>query len=137
MMIYLLDTNAVTALGDNNQAARQNLEQIQPEDEVYTCFVVLAEWDLGVLLAKNVVRQREILVKGTRIFNILTGILHSTHEVCSSYSAIAAELRKAGTQIPANDMWIAAVARSIGATIVTSDKHFTKVQGLLVVDWTQ
>ena len=54
-----------------------------------------------------------------------------------AYGQIAAELRRAGTMIPQNDIWIAAVARSIGATVVTNDGHFLMVSKLSVIDWTK
>jgi tRNA(fMet)-specific endonuclease VapC len=33
-------------------------------------------------------------------------------------------LRKAGTHIPTNDVWIAALAARDGATVLTYDQHF-------------
>ena len=40
------------------------------------------------------------------------------------YAQIIVELRQAGTPVPTNDAWIAAVAARAGATIVTYDQHF-------------
>jgi len=33
-------------------------------------------------------------------------------------------LRKAGTPLPTNDIWVAAVASRDGATVLTYDEHF-------------
>jgi len=46
------------------------------------------------------------------------------------YSRIALQLRRQGTPIPANDMWIAAQAMEHGAELLTSDRHFEQVGGL-------
>lgn len=47
------------------------------------------------------------------------------------YARIAAQLRKQGTPIPANDIWIAAQTVEVGAELITMDQHFEKVQGLV------
>lgn len=51
---------------------------------------------------------------------------------------IRAYLRKQATPIGPYDLLIAAQARRVGATLVTANtREFTRVPGLLVVDWTQ
>lgn len=47
------------------------------------------------------------------------------------YSRIAAQLKRQGTPIPANDIWIAAQALEYGAELVTMDRHFEKISGLV------
>ena len=47
------------------------------------------------------------------------------------YSRIASQLKLQGTPIATNDIWIAAQALEHGAEIITSDKHFEKVPGLV------
>ena len=47
------------------------------------------------------------------------------------YSRIAAKLRQQGTPIPTNDIWIAAQAMELGAELITSDRHFEKIAGLV------
>jgi tRNA(fMet)-specific endonuclease VapC len=47
------------------------------------------------------------------------------------YSRIAAQLKRQGTPIPANDIWIAAQAMEYGAELVTMDRHFEKISGLV------
>jgi len=46
------------------------------------------------------------------------------------YSRIALQLRRQGTPIPSNDIWIAAQAMEYGAELLTSDRHFEHVGGL-------
>ncbi|MBI1742605.1 hypothetical protein HYR54_06000 [Candidatus Acetothermia bacterium] len=36
-----------------------------------------------------------------------------------------------------NDLWIAATTVSLGATLVTSDSDFQRIDGLKVEDWTR
>jgi tRNA(fMet)-specific endonuclease VapC len=49
------------------------------------------------------------------------------------YGKVFAQLRREGTPIPINDVWIAACTLDSGAQLVTFDRHFDKVRGLDVV----
>jgi len=40
------------------------------------------------------------------------------------YAEIVADLRRAGTPVPTNDIWIAAVAIREAAMVITYDAHF-------------
>jgi len=46
------------------------------------------------------------------------------------YSRIAKQLKLKGTPIPTNDIWIAAQTMEHGAELITSDRHFEKIDGL-------
>ncbi|MEA2084566.1 MAG: type II toxin-antitoxin system VapC family toxin [Thermodesulfobacteriota bacterium] len=48
------------------------------------------------------------------------------------YSYILNQLKKKGTPVPTNDIWIAAVAFQYGLQLYTFDTHFFHVQGLLL-----
>jgi predicted nucleic acid-binding protein len=50
--------------------------------------------------------------------------------VARQYGRVYAALRRAGTPIPVNDMWIAAAALDAGACVLTFDKDFGRVNGL-------
>jgi tRNA(fMet)-specific endonuclease VapC len=47
------------------------------------------------------------------------------------YARIATHLKKQGTPIPTNDIWIAAQAMEHGAELITSDRHFNRISGLV------
>ena len=47
------------------------------------------------------------------------------------YSRIAAQLKQKGTPIPTNDIWIAAQTMEHGAELLTSDRHFEGIDGLV------
>lgn len=53
-------------------------------------------------------------------------------ETGEHYGAILQQLRKQGTPIPTNDIWIAAVAFQHGLPIFTRDVHFSHITGLLL-----
>jgi tRNA(fMet)-specific endonuclease VapC len=60
---------------------------------------------------------------------ILYGINEYTAEY---YCAILNQLKSAGTPIPTNDIWIAAVAFQFGLQLYTLDQHFSYIDGLLL-----
>ena len=62
-------------------------------------------------------------------------LLTPDKETCVFYGQIAAELALAGTPIPQNDVWIAALARQTGLPVATSDDHFDRVSNLAVLKW--
>ncbi len=53
-------------------------------------------------------------------------------ETAEYYSSLLNQLKKQGTPIPTNDIWIAAVAFQKGLRMVTNDKHFAYIDGLLL-----
>jgi len=53
-------------------------------------------------------------------------------ETARRYSKILGSLRKSGTPIPTNDLWIAASAMQYGLRVVTTDAHFLRVTEILV-----
>lgn len=48
-------------------------------------------------------------------------------DVARKFGDIFAALRKKGTPIPTNDIWIAASCMSVGGTLLTSDRHFERI----------
>lgn len=54
-------------------------------------------------------------------------VLPIAEDAAAIYADIVLDLKKAGTPIPANDIWIAAVAARHGATVLTYDEHFRSV----------
>lgn len=51
------------------------------------------------------------------------------------YGAIVKVLFDRGTPIPGNDIWFAATALCADARLLSRDRHFSLVPGLIVIDW--
>jgi len=51
-------------------------------------------------------------------------------EIADFYAQILNALRKNGTPIPTNDIWIAATAFKNGLKLYTRDHHFSKIPGI-------
>lgn len=59
-------------------------------------------------------------------------VLDVTLETARRYAHIYADLAAKGTPIPANDIWIAACAMEHGLELVTCDRHFERIEQILV-----
>jgi len=57
-------------------------------------------------------------------------VLDVDSEVARQYGEIFAQLRRAGTPIPTNDIWIAATTLRAGGHLLTFDRDFEQVRGL-------
>ncbi|HLJ25915.1 MAG TPA: PIN domain-containing protein [Candidatus Angelobacter sp.] len=62
-------------------------------------------------------------------------ILDIDEQTTISYAAVRRELKKAGTPIPSNDAWIAALCRQHSLPVVSRDRHFDAVPGLKRLHW--
>jgi tRNA(fMet)-specific endonuclease VapC len=84
--------------------------------------VVLGELRSGFLLGDNYEPNERELAQFLR--HPVVEVLTVDDEASRRYAEIVVALRKAGTPVPTNDVWIAAVAVREGATVVTYDSHF-------------
>jgi tRNA(fMet)-specific endonuclease VapC len=62
-------------------------------------------------------------------------ILDVDQETTVYYATLQTELKKAGTPIPANEVWVAALCRQTRLPILSRDRHFDIVAGLRRIDW--
>ena len=53
--------------------------------------------------------------------------------LCLNYTCREVDLRRQGTPIPTNDLWIAATALETGARLISYDARFQHVPGLIVI----
>ena len=95
---------------------------------MYVSVFVLAElytgFKGGKYEKKNRMRLREFLAVST------VKLLFATDETAEVFSVVKDGLRRQATPLPINDVWIAAHALEVGATLVTYDAHFDQVKGL-------
>ncbi len=96
--------------------------------------IALGELRTGFLLGGR--RQRNETELDAFLDNPVVEVLPVDAETSRHYAEIVAELRKAGTPVPTNDIWIAAAAARSGTTVLTCDDHFERIGrvGTIVVD---
>ena len=81
----------------------------------------------GKLENKNRLQLKDFLSRD-RVESVSISI-----ETSEFYSFILNELKKQGTPIPVNDIWIASSVFEHGACLATMDSHFDKIKGLMVI----
>jgi tRNA(fMet)-specific endonuclease VapC len=62
-------------------------------------------------------------------------VLVVTDETAVTYAALRVALKRAGSPIPANDAWIAALALQHHLVVLSRDQHFDAVPGLVRESW--
>jgi predicted nucleic acid-binding protein len=124
-MRVALDTNRLTDLlrGDARLA-----ETLGACDEVWIPLVVLGEikagFHGGTERHRNEALLQRFLAKAT------VSVLLPGRETAEHYARLFVQLRRSGTPVPDNDLWIAALALEHDLTLITRDRHFERIPQL-------
>jgi tRNA(fMet)-specific endonuclease VapC len=125
-MRLVIDTNAYVAFCRGEDRA---VQWFQRATEIAVPFVVLGELRAGFAAGtktKQNERSLQIFLNSKRV-----RALWADEETTHHYSRLFAQLRKAGTPVPTNDLWIASLALQYGLYLLTFDEHFLKIPQLL------
>jgi tRNA(fMet)-specific endonuclease VapC len=124
----ILDTNAVSALF----AGEPGVERLLSGSERHHLpVIVLGEYQVGLLRSKRRKRLLELLDALARE----SILLNIDQETAAAYAVTREKLRRAGTPIPENDVWIAALAVQHGEPVASRDRHFDHVPGVKRLQW--
>jgi tRNA(fMet)-specific endonuclease VapC len=124
----ILDTNALSAAAEENAAVIEILASAQ---RLAIPVVVIGEYRYGIAQSRHGSKYRQWLD------NLIDDcqVLEISNETTHHYAAIGVELRQAGTPIPSNDLWIAALSRQHKLPILSRDRHFDAVAGVERLNW--
>jgi predicted nucleic acid-binding protein len=120
---YCLDTSAYSHFKRGDERV---VTLLDAAEWIGVPTVVLGELYMGFLVGSRVERNLDDL----REF-LANPVVHEIvidQNVARVYAEIAVSLRRKGTPIPTNDLWVAAAAASVGATVLTHDSHFAQIQ---------
>ena len=130
--LYMLDTD--TCVFILRRASDAVLERIQtvPVAQQVMSVVTYAELLYGVQVAtKKKSNQAAVDALARHL-----AVLEWPQVAAQHYAEIRADLKKKGSMIGANDLMIAAHARSLGAVVVTNNtRDFARVKGLRIENW--
>jgi predicted nucleic acid-binding protein len=124
----ILDTNGLSALAEGESALEPILRKAA---EIAIPVIVLGEYRYGISQSRNRTQYERWLADYLPSFRILD----VDERTAISYSAVRAELRQAGTPIPSNDVWIAALCRQHSLPLLSRDRHFDAVSGITRLAW--
>ena len=125
-MRVALDTNRLTDLFNGDVELAEHLEGC---DEVSIPLIVLAEIKAGFLGGKQPHRNEAILQK--LLAKATFKVLLPNRETADHYAKLFNQLKRAGTPLPGNDIWISALALQHDLTLITRDQHFDRIPQLL------
>jgi tRNA(fMet)-specific endonuclease VapC len=120
-----LDTNRLT---DLFQGDAELADQLGECDEVWIPLIVLAEIKAG-FYGGSQQRRNEVLLQSL-LAKPTVGILLPARETAEHYARLFVQLKRAGTPIPDNDLWIAALVLQHDLLLITRDSHFEQVPQL-------
>lgn len=118
-MRLALDTNRYTDLcrGEADVVAL-----VESADEVWLPFIVLAELRAGFAVGSKAAHNEAVLRQF--LLQPEVSILYPDDQTTHHYANVYRQLRRQGTPIPTNDMWIAALVLQHSLTLCARDTHF-------------
>lgn len=133
-MIHLLDTNILIYLLKNRPPRMaERIDALADEDTLAMSFITWAELLQG---AEGSQRPEATLAKLDALARQVQVLYPDGPAICRHYAVQATALRRHGTPIGANDLWIACHALALGATLVTHNvREFQRIEGLPLADW--
>jgi predicted nucleic acid-binding protein len=131
-VIFLLDTNAISALMREDARMASWLSSVRPDDRLVTCTIARGEILFGLGRLAQGRRRAELEAKAQRLFAALP--CEPVPPVAADhYASVKLAQQRRGVSLDENDLWMAATALAMRATLVSSDSDFQRLDVLAVV----
>lgn len=124
----ILDTNALSAWADGRPSCRP---AFAAANRLVVPVIVLGEYHFGIRQSRHRARYEEWLEQNLPHVEVA----EISGDLAEVYADLRLQLKKRGTPIPANDLWIAALALDLSLPILSNDTHFDLVPGLHRLDY--
>ena len=125
-MRVCLDTNAYSHLRRGNTKI---LDLLNACDEILIPAATYAELTYGFLRGNRFAENTSLL--NDFLDEECVSLQPVTQSIAERWGYVKAELAGNGTPIPENDIWIAATALETGTRLVSYDRHFDAIGGLI------
>ena len=133
MARYMLDTDTCSYIMKRSSQAVVNRLQVVPVTDICISVITKSELLYGVQVSPRQAQDATAL----KAFLPHVDVLDFPDAAAVHYAQIRADLKTRGEMIGANDLFIAAHARSLGLTLVTNNTaQFGRVKGLTLENWT-
>jgi tRNA(fMet)-specific endonuclease VapC len=109
----------------------ETVELLETAGELVLPFVVLAELRAGFLLGRRQVDNERALNR--LLLKEGVDVLYPDDQTTHHYASVYRQLRKQGTPIPTNDMWLAALVLQHNLALHARDRHFDHLPQLVRV----
>ncbi len=133
MARYMLDTDTCSyIMKRSSEAVIKRLSSV-PIADISISVITKSELLYGVEVSPRRTQDATAL----HAFLPHVAVLEFPDDAAAHYAQIRADLKKRGQMIGANDLFIAAHARSLGVRLVTNNiAEFNRVKGLTLENWT-
>ncbi len=128
MKRILLDTSAYSGFIRNHPGI---VQAINKAENIYFTPVVLGELYTGFMQGSSLAKNEERLLDFFDSPRV--GLVQIDEETAKIYAAIQVDLKKLGTPISANDIWISASAMQYGLAVLTLDSDFLRVKQIITI----
>jgi tRNA(fMet)-specific endonuclease VapC len=123
-----LDTNTYSAFLAGKAAA---IKRISQADHIWLPAPVLGELRAGFAKGSKAAANELLLQEFLASEHV--HVIAIDEAVTRCYAKIFDQLRRGGTPIPTNDLWIAACVMHVGVPLYSLDAHFKQVLGIELV----
>jgi len=127
MTAYVIDTSIYSRFASGEPGS---VKMLRSTHEIHFPLIVLAELLAGFAAGARVQRNRHELSRFMASPRV--HLMNPDEKTAEHYADVYRLLRKQGTPIPTNDMWIAALARQNRLPLLSFDAHFRAIPGLEV-----
>jgi predicted nucleic acid-binding protein len=134
-MTFLLDSNAFSDLMRKDRRVEAHLAALGPNDKVVICSIVRGEILYGLARLPQGRRRDDLAKQAAPLFASIA-CQPVPESAGDAYANIKRTREQQGLRLDENDLWIAATASTLGATLVTRDSDFSSVEGLATTNWT-
>lgn len=118
-MRIAIDTNRYV---DLCKGVAETVEILEEADAIVLPFVVLAELRAGFLLGRRQVENERALHR--LLLKDGVQVVYADDQTTHHYASVYRQLRRQGTPIPTNDMWLAALVLQHNVALHARDRHF-------------
>ena len=95
---------------------------MESADGIWLPFIVIGELRAGFAVGRHGPRNEAVL--GRFLVKPGVRIAYADEQTTHHYATVYRQLRRQGTPIPTNDMWIAALVLQHALTLYDRDRHF-------------
>lgn len=104
------------------------VKSLELAEEVWLPFIVIGELRAGFALGTQGPHNESILRRF--LLKPGVGVLYADEQTTHHYATVYRQLRKQGTPVPTNDMWIAALVLQHSLSLCDRDAHFDSLPQL-------
>ena len=135
-MIYMLDTNIVIYfIKDRPKSVALRINSLNASDDLCMSYVTYSELLKG---AESSTKKTKVLERLDALTGVVPVKLPSSLAICQKYSDQSTRLKRLGTPVGGNDLWIACHALAEDAVLVTNNtREFIRIEGLPLENWAE